>query len=51
MSLTQLDVDAIRQSFERAAATYDQHAVLQREVESRLLERVEFHCWHQILLQ
>ncbi len=44
MSLTQLDVDAIRQSFERAAATYDQHAVLQREVESRLLERVEFHC-------
>lgn len=43
MSLTQLDVVAIRRSFERAAATYDQHAVLQREVESRLLERVEFH--------
>jgi len=42
MSLTTLDIDAIRQSFDRAASSYDQHAVLQREIESRLLERVEF---------
>ena len=42
MSLTLLDKNAIRQSFERAAASYDHHAVLQREVESRLLERIEF---------
>lgn len=42
MSLTPLDKDAIRQSFDRAAASYDQHAVLQREVQSRLLERIEF---------
>ena len=42
MSLTSLDKNAIRQSFDRAASTYDHHAVLQREVESRLLERLEF---------
>jgi len=42
MSLTTLDINAIRRSFDRAAASYDQHAVLQREIESRLLERVEF---------
>jgi len=42
MSLTQLDKAAIRQSFDRAAPTYDHYAVLQREVESRLLERIEF---------
>lgn len=42
MSLTPLDKNAIRQSFDRAASSYDQHAFLQREVESRLLERVEF---------
>ena len=42
MSLTQLDKAAIRQSFDRAAPTYDHFAVLQREVESRLLERIEF---------
>ena len=46
MSLTPLDKNAIRQSFERAASSYDQHAFLQREVESRLLERVEF-CRYQ----
>ena len=46
MSLTPLDKNAIRQSFDRAASSYDQHAVLQREVESRLLERVEF-CRYQ----
>jgi malonyl-CoA O-methyltransferase len=42
MSLTQLDIAAIRQSFDRAAPGYDHFAVLQREVESRLLERIEF---------
>lgn len=42
MSLTPLDRDAIRQSFDRAAPSYDKHAVLQREIESRLLERIEF---------
>lgn len=42
MSLTPLDKDAIRLSFNRAADSYDQYAVLQREVESRLLERIEF---------
>lgn len=42
MSLTSLDKNAIRQSFDRAASSYDHHAVLQREVESRLLERLEF---------
>lgn len=43
MSLTPLDKHASRRSFNRAANSYDHHAVLQREVESRLLERIEFH--------
>jgi len=42
VSLTPLDKNAIRSSFNRAASSYDRHAVLQREVESRLLERIEF---------
>lgn len=42
MSLTPLDRNAIRSSFDRAASSYDRHAVLQREIESRLLERLEF---------
>jgi malonyl-CoA O-methyltransferase len=42
VSLTPLDKNAIRSSFDRAASSYDQHAVLQREIESRLLERIEF---------
>jgi malonyl-CoA O-methyltransferase len=42
LSLTPLDRKAVRRSFERAACSYDVHAVLEREVESRLLERVEF---------
>lgn len=42
MSLTELDSRAARRAFERAAAAYDEHAVLQQEVESRLLERLEF---------
>jgi len=42
MSLTELDHRAVRQGFERAAPDYDAYAVLQHEVESRLLERLEF---------
>lgn len=42
MSLTPLDKNAISLSFDRAASSYDHHAVLQREIESRLLERIEF---------
>ena len=41
MTLTELDSAAVRQSFDRAADQYDRHAVLQHEVESRLLERLE----------
>jgi malonyl-CoA O-methyltransferase len=39
MTLTELDRQAVRESFDRAAQQYDRHAVLQHEVESRLLER------------
>lgn len=42
MSLTPLDKQASRRAFERAAASYDKHAVLHREVAARLLERVGF---------
>jgi len=42
VSLTPLDRNAIRSSFDRAASSYERHAVLQREIESRLLERIEF---------
>jgi len=42
MSLTPLNKNANRLSFNRAASSYDHHAVLQREIESRLLERLEF---------
>jgi len=42
VSLTPLDKHAMRRFFDRAASSYDQHAVLQREVESRLFERLEF---------
>jgi malonyl-CoA O-methyltransferase len=38
-----LDVQHIRRAFGRAAPTYAQHAALQREVEDRLLERVEYY--------
>jgi len=34
--------DAVRQSFDRAAEQYDEHAVLQKEVCNRLLERLDF---------
>lgn len=32
----------MKRSFDHAASSYDHHAVLQREIESRLLERIEF---------
>ena len=32
---------AVRRSFERAAATYDEHAVLQREVGTRLIQHLD----------
>jgi malonyl-CoA O-methyltransferase len=38
-----LDVRHIRHAFGRAAPTYAQHAALQREVEDRLLERLEYY--------
>jgi malonyl-CoA O-methyltransferase len=37
-----LDPHQIRRAFGRAAKTYVQHAALQREVEDRLLERLEY---------
>ncbi len=41
MSEYQLDKQRIRRSFDRAAARYDEVAVLQREVADRMLERME----------
>lgn len=37
-----LDTGHVRHAFGRAAASYDAHAVLQHEVERRLLERLEY---------
>jgi len=37
-----LDLHAVRRAFDRAAPAYDRHAALQQEVESRLLERLEY---------
>lgn len=37
-----LDMRHIRRAFGRAAASYDTHAVLQHEVETRLLERLDY---------
>jgi malonyl-CoA O-methyltransferase len=37
-----LDTRQVRHAFGRAAATYAAHAVLQHEVEQRLLERLEY---------
>ncbi len=42
MTLTDLDPAAVARAFERAASSYDDHAVLQKEVEARLLERVPY---------
>ncbi|HSX62134.1 MAG TPA: malonyl-ACP O-methyltransferase BioC [Tahibacter sp.] len=36
------DHDQVRRAFGRAAASYDEHAVLQHEVEDRLLERLDY---------
>jgi malonyl-CoA O-methyltransferase len=36
------DTRQVRRAFSRAAASYREHAVLQREVEDRLLERLDF---------
>ena len=41
-ALNQLDSRAVRRSFDRAAGEYDRHAVLQHEVEQRLMERLEY---------
>ncbi len=38
----QLDSSAVRRAFNRAAATYDESAVLQREVGERLVARLQF---------
>ena len=37
-----LDKRAVRRAFDRAAATYDDAAVLQREVRGRMLERLDY---------
>ena len=37
-----LDRAAVRRAFDRAATSYDAHAVLQREVSDRLIERLDF---------
>ncbi len=42
MTLTELDPAAVARAFDRAAPSYDANAVLQQEVESRLLERVDY---------
>ena len=42
MNLNLPDQREIRQTFDRTAGRYDQHAALEQEVGSRLLERLEF---------
>jgi malonyl-CoA O-methyltransferase len=42
MSDYELDSGAVRRAFDHAAARYDAHAVLQREVGDRLLERLHY---------
>lgn len=51
MSLTRLDDLAVRAAFERAAARFQSAAVLHREVEDRLLERLAFfdHAMDRVL--
>ena len=43
MSAFHLDRTRVRQNFGRAAATYERHDVLQREVQAGLLGRLDFH--------
>jgi malonyl-CoA O-methyltransferase len=40
--INELDIAEVRRAFDHAAASYDAHAVLQREVCDRLLERLDF---------
>ena len=42
MTESELDFAEVRRAFDHAAVTYDAHAVLQREVCDRLLERLDF---------
>lgn len=42
MTAPQIDPDATRRAFERAAATYGEAAVLAREVERRMAERLQY---------
>lgn len=42
MPESDLDFAEVRRAFDHAAASYDAHAVLQREVGERLLERLDF---------
>ena len=42
MSEPELDYAEVRRAFDHAAASYDAHAVLQREVCDRLLERLDY---------
>jgi malonyl-CoA O-methyltransferase len=42
MTESELDFAEVRRAFDQAAASYDAHAVLQREVCDRLLERLDF---------
>lgn len=42
MADNELDFAEVRRAFDHAAASYDAHAVLQREVCDRLLERLDF---------
>lgn len=42
MTESELDFAEIRRAFDHAAASYDTHAVLQREICDRLLERLDF---------
>ncbi len=42
MSVGAIDKRGARQAFERAAAAYDEAAVLQREIADRMLERLDY---------
>ncbi|WP_462321967.1 malonyl-ACP O-methyltransferase BioC [Halochromatium sp.] len=42
MSMSPIDKRAARRAFERAAASYDAAAVLQREIGNRMLERLDY---------
>lgn len=43
MSEARLDLQQVRRAFARAASSYEQHDVLQREVESRLFDSLEYY--------